>query len=121
AGLCVVIGAYLHIRSRRAARALPDDAQLLEEALELARAGDTVAASGLFTQALRLNPKLWQAYQYRGELAIAASDLASALEDLSTAIRLQPAEPHLYTLRAQVHDLLGDPGSARRDREIASR
>jgi tetratricopeptide (TPR) repeat protein len=120
--LCVVLGAYFHILSRRSVAAVPDAATLLDRAIRLALEGQTDRGILLLTDAIRLNPRLWQAFQYRGELYLLRSETVdAALDDFSEAIRLAPEEPHLYVLRGQAHRLLGDEMSARTDGEMASR
>lgn len=118
--VCLVIGSYLEIRGRRRLKALRDDATALEQALSLAAEGRTGEAEGVLTKAVRISPKLWQAYQYRGQVRMHQPDSWSeALADFNEAIRLAPKESHLYTLRSQVYDLLGDDSSARKDQETA--
>jgi len=118
--VCLTVGTYLEIRGRRRLKALRDDATALERALSLAAEGRTREAEAVLTKAVRISPKLWQAYQYRGQLRMHQPDFWSeALADFNEAIRLAPKEPHLYTLRSQVYDLLGDDSSARKDQETA--
>lgn len=117
--LFFVLGAYLEIRSRRL-RWLRDDASALQKALALAAEGETERAISVLTRVIRLSPRLWQAYQYRGQLRLRQPEgWERALFDFDEAIRLAPQEAHLYTLRSQVHQLLGDDRSARRDAETA--
>lgn len=120
AALCLILGAYLHILSRRGPNSIPDPAHMLAQALEIARSGDVEQADRLLTEAIDLSPRLWQAWQYRGELSLVRNDPHRALEDFSEAIRIEPREPHLYELRAHVHSLLGDESSSRRDAEAAA-
>ena len=118
--LCLILGTYFHIVSRRSAPPVPDPATMLDQAIQLASSGRTDQATALLTEAIRLSPQLWQAYQYRGELYLRQGDSVDALEDLTEAIRLAPEEPHLHLLRGQVHSLLGDDSSSRRDYETAA-
>jgi Flp pilus assembly protein TadD len=119
--LCLVLGTYFHLVSRRSAPPVPDPATMLDEAIQLATSGRTDQATALLTEAIRLSPQLWQAYQYRAELCLGQGDsLDAALQDLTEAIRLAPGEPHLHLLRGQVHSLLGDDSSSRRDYETAA-
>jgi tetratricopeptide (TPR) repeat protein len=99
--LCLMLGTYLHILSRRRAKALRDSAAFLEQAMQMAAAGETEGAIGLLTKAIRLSPRLWQAYQYRGELYLRSDLPDAALQDFTEAIRLAPEEPHLHALRQQ--------------------
>jgi tetratricopeptide (TPR) repeat protein len=106
---CLVLGTYLHLLSRRSLPALPDAATLLDRAIRLALEGRTDRAILLLTEAIRLSPRLWQAFQYRGELYLLEPEtVAAALDDFTEAIRLAPEEPHLYALREQAHRLLED-------------
>jgi cytochrome c-type biogenesis protein CcmH/NrfG len=106
--LLLLAGAYFHLRSRRRYAANPDPATLLDQASQLAANGRVDRAVALLTKTIRQSPKLWQAYQYRGELHLRAGDAVLATHDFAEAIRLAPNEPHLYLLREQAHALLGD-------------
>jgi tetratricopeptide (TPR) repeat protein len=118
--LCLAAGAYLEITGRRRLRALRDDAAALEKALSLATEGRIEPAIAILTRAIRLSPRLWQAYQYRGQLRLRESDSwGDALADFNEAIRLAPKESHLYALRSEAYRQLGDDSSARRDSETA--
>jgi tetratricopeptide (TPR) repeat protein len=122
AGLCVVLGFYFHILGRRSLPAVPDDATLLDGAIRLAIEGRTGEGIRLLTEAIHLSPRLWQAFQYRGELYLLHPEtLEAALHDFNEAIRLSPMESHLYVLREHAHRLLGDEAAARDDSDLASR
>lgn len=110
--LLLVIGAYLHLRSRRRYAAKPDPAALLDQAGQLVAAGRFDKAVALLTKTIRQSPKLWQAYQYRGELRLRLGDAGLAAQDFSEAIRLAPDEPHLHLLRAHADDLASDVNSS---------
>ena len=113
--LCLLVGAYFHIVSRRFP-AVPDPATILERAGQRASEGRSDRAIALLTEGIRLSPQLWQAFQYRGELYLRQGDQAeAALRDFSEAIRLAPGEPHLYVLRGNAYGLLGDEPSSRGD------
>jgi len=119
--LFVVLAAYFHLLSHKF-RQLPDDATLLERGINHAREGRTDEAIHLFSRAIRLSPRLWQAHQYRGELYLLDPVTAKdALRDFNAAIEIAPAEAHLFTLRARANALLGDGGAARRDLETGAR
>ena len=118
--LCFVLGCYLHILGRRHFRAAKDDALLLEDALRLAADGQPGEAITVLTKSIGRSPRLWEAYQYRGELRLGQSEgWAAALADFTEAIRLAPKEPHLYALRGQTWILLGDEQSAQQDAATA--
>jgi Flp pilus assembly protein TadD len=112
--LCLLVGAYFHIVSRRFP-AVPDPATILERAGQRASEGRSDRAIALLTEGIRLSPQLWQAFQYRGELYLRQGNQEAALRDFSEAIRLAPGEPHLYVLRGNAYGLLGDEASARSD------
>ena len=101
AALCFVAGTYLHLLARKALRAMPDPAAVLDEALEMARDGRVKEAMAVLTEAIRINPWLWQAYQYRGELYLAQQSPDLAAADFSEAVRLAPDERHLRELLEQ--------------------
>jgi len=116
--LCFLLGLYLYIRSRRASR-LPDSAALLERAIGLAASGQAGEAIAVLTKTIRLSPQFWQAFQHRGSLHLRAHAFQTAIEDFTAAIRLAPEEAHLYALRGQALELLGDDRAARKDYETA--
>ena len=118
--LCFLAGLYLEILGRRRWRTLRDDAAALERALSLAAEGRTEEAIARLTRAVHVSPRLWQAYQYRGQLRLRQEETwEAAVADFGEAIRLAPREPRLYALRSQAFALLGDEESARRDSETA--
>jgi tetratricopeptide (TPR) repeat protein len=118
--LWAAFGLYLLIRDRRTFRAVPDPAAMLDQANQLAAAGRLDRATARLTVAIKLSPRFWQAYQYRGQLSLRQQRLDAALRDFDTAIELAPHEPHLYELRAEAHLLLGDEASSARDFERAN-
>ena len=121
-GLCLMASAYLHIRERRKRAPLPDDAAVLEAALELARDGRSRESAALLDAVVRTSPRFWQAFQLRGELRLREEGRAAAAErDFSEAIALAPGEPHLYVLRALARRLSGDSSGAERDLEALER
>ena len=95
--LLILAGAYFHLRSRRFATK-PDPATLLDTANRLAASGRPDRALAVLTRTIRHSPRLWQAYQYRGELRLRVGDRLLAAQDFSEAIRLAPDEPHLQVL-----------------------
>ena len=120
--LCLLAAAYFYLAGREARSAVPDSAAILDAAIRLAAAGESVRAIALLDNALRLSPGLWQAWQYRGQIRLAEPDAAElALRDFTEAIRLAPGEAHLYGLRSQAFTLLGRESSARADLEAAAR
>ncbi len=99
--LCLIAATYLHVLGRRRHRTIPDAAAMLDLALQLAAAGRTPEAITVLTETIRLNPGVWQAFQYRGELYLKLNQPEQALRDLNEAVRLAPQEEHLRFLRDQ--------------------
>jgi tetratricopeptide (TPR) repeat protein len=97
--LCALAGVYFDIVSRRRLKALADPASMLQEAIATAQAGQIEEAIAVLTRAIRLSPKLWQAYQYRGQMHLALGRDDLARDDFEEAIRLAPDEADLYALR----------------------
>jgi tetratricopeptide (TPR) repeat protein len=93
---------------------------MLDQANQLAAAGRTDRALARLSEAIRLSPSFWQAFQYRGELHLMNQRAAAALDDFDQAISLAPGEPHLYVLRAHAHLALGDEAASVQDQETAS-
>jgi tetratricopeptide (TPR) repeat protein len=113
---------YLYFVGRDRRPQTPDSAAILDKALQLAATGATGRGLALLDKALRLDPGLWQAWEYRGQIHLSEPDSTeSALQDFTEAIRLAPDEPHLYILRSHVLTLLGQDSSARADLEAAAR
>jgi tetratricopeptide (TPR) repeat protein len=120
--LCMFAAAYLYFVGRDRRPQTPDSAAILEKALQLAAAGATRRGLALLDEALRLDPGLWQAWEYRGQIHLGEPGCTeSAFKDFTEAIRLAPGEPHLYILRSHVLTLLGQESSARADLEAAAR
>jgi tetratricopeptide (TPR) repeat protein len=120
-GICFAIAVYLYARSVGQRLGIPDSAVLLDRAQQLVSLGRVPKAISVLTQAIRLDPNLWQAYEYRGRLRISEGNYSEALKDISEAIRLAPRERHLYFLRAQVYDNIGQETLAQQDYETANR
>jgi Flp pilus assembly protein TadD len=124
AGMSIIsftVAIYLYARSLGRRSRIPDGAAMLDRAQALVSSGKVSKAISVLTQTIRLDPNLWQAYEYRGRLRVREGDYWEALEDLSEAIRLAPEERHLYFLRAQVYGNLGENTLAQRDYETAHR
>ena len=95
--LLLLVGGYFHVRSRRYLTK-PDPATLLDRANEFARSGRSDKAIALLSKTIRQSPRLWQAYQYRGQLRMRRGEFTLAAVDFSDAIRLAPEEAHLHEL-----------------------
>jgi Flp pilus assembly protein TadD len=106
--ICFALAAYLHLRSWSRIPTIPDSAAMMDRASRLTASGRMAKAISVLTKALGLDRKLWQAFQYRAELRASQGDYRGALDDISEAIRLAPAEPHLYMLRARLYTTMGE-------------
>ena len=104
--LCLIAAIYLHVLGRRRHRTVPDAAAMMDLALQLAASGQTAEGIAVLTEAIRLNPRVWQAFQYRGELYLRLGRAEAALRDFMEAIGLAPEEPHLRFLRDQAMEQL---------------
>jgi tetratricopeptide (TPR) repeat protein len=114
--LGAILGTYFYVSGRRNFPAIPDAAAMMDQAIRLAALGRTDAAIALLTKVIRLSPRVWQAYQYRGEVYLWRQGSASkALQDFTEAIGLAPEEPHLYWLRGQSYRQLGADAAALQD------
>lgn len=105
--ICLLLGTYLYLIGRRSSSPVPDSAALVNRAIGLAAEGRSKKAIALLTKAIRLSPRFWQAYQYRGELYLRQQKPAPALRDFEQAIRLAPDETHLRALRQKATALGG--------------
>jgi tetratricopeptide (TPR) repeat protein len=101
--------------SRPAARDLNDTGNLLAEQ------GDLTEAIAAYTKAIRLDPRVPQAYANRGAVHARTGQLDEALADLDTAIRLSPAAPAPYAARGRVHSLRKEYDAALADYDVALR
>lgn len=110
---------YFHFRGKRAVATIPDAATMFDQASQLAASGQLREAVTLLTETIELTPKLWQAFQYRGQLRLQLGELR-AVDDFSAAIGLAPEEGHLYLLRGEAYRAMGDEDAARRDFESAA-
>ena len=117
-GICLMLGLYLYLRSRRARR-VPDAAAMLEKAIGLAAAGQVEQSIALLTKIIRLNPRFWQALQHRGSLFLRGNAVDQAIQDFTEAIRIAPEEAHLFALRGQALKLHGDDRAAQSDYDTA--
>ncbi len=116
--LCLIVGVYFHLVGRRFS-SLPDPAAMLDQANHLAASGRPDDALTHLTEAIRLSPQFWQAYQYRGELHLRRGSLLSAIQDFSQAISLAPREPQLYAWRGYARTLAGDSMGGQKDYDSA--
>jgi Tfp pilus assembly protein PilF len=72
-----------------------------------------------FGEAIRLDPKMAQAFNGRAVVLGLKGDFEKALADATDALRLDPWEPEYYRTRSYVYDQLGDKENAGGDLEKA--
>jgi tetratricopeptide (TPR) repeat protein len=73
-----------------------------------------------FTEALRLQPDLVNAYVGRAACYFDEGNAAPAVQDYTAAIRLSPEDPQLYIARGSAETLIGNYSQARSDYKKAS-
>ncbi len=83
--------------------------------------GRPEAAKRAFEQAIRRDPKLFEAHYFYARHAFAEGDLAKAIQLYSRAIELRPEDYQAPLLVAQSYDDLGRPEEGRRMRELGVR
>lgn len=93
----------------------------LRRATEFLVEGAPAAAAVDLDRAIRLDPRLAEAYQKRGELLAAEGRLTEAIADLDRAVRLNPRSPGAYASRSRLHVAIGNHEAAERDRNEAER
>jgi Tfp pilus assembly protein PilF len=72
-----------------------------------------------FGEAIRLEPKMAQAFNGRAVVFGLQGEFQKALSDASEALRLDPWEPEYYRTRSYVYEQLGDKENAAADQEKA--
>ena len=72
-----------------------------------------------FGEAIRVDPKMAQAFNGRAVVLGMLGDFQKALADATEALRLDPWEPEYYRTRGYVYDQLGDKENAATDLEKA--
>lgn len=112
---CFAAAIYLYIKGRRRLVPLADGAALIDRARRLGASGKAPKAIAVLTEALSLDPKLWQALEYRAQLHLSRGDYSKALDDLSGAIRVAPGERHLHLLWAETFRVARQEGHSIKD------
>ena len=93
----------------------------IKSGISLSEQGRLTEAVADFDEAIRLDPKLVQAYYHRGNVYRSLGQYEPAFQDYSGAIRLDNQFAPAYANRAVVFAFFGDQDSARRDLEKAAR
>jgi len=85
-----------------------------------AAAGDLSKAERYYTQAIRLDPAMFQAYFSRGLLRMKADRAKDALKDFEEAIKLSPSLRGAYMQKGLANQQIGNIEQAHRDFENAA-
>ncbi|MGQ9576798.1 MAG: tetratricopeptide repeat protein [Thermoguttaceae bacterium] len=72
-----------------------------------------------FSQAIRLDPQMAEAYNGRAVVRALRDELDSAMADSCEALRLAPWDPEFYRTRGYIYERMGEPDKARADLEQA--
>jgi tetratricopeptide (TPR) repeat protein len=83
----------------------------------LLRRKETNQAIACFDQAVKLEPRNVWNYDDRVACYLSLNRCADALKDLNKMIEIAPTSARGYSLRARVHEKLGDKEAAKKDRE----
>ena len=95
--------------------------QHIKSGIALSEQGHLTEALAEFDEAIRLDPKLVQAYYHRGNVYRSLGQYEPAFQNYSDAIRLDTQFAPAYVNRAVVFAFFGDQDSARGDLEKAAR
>jgi tetratricopeptide (TPR) repeat protein len=87
---------------------------------ELAR-GRLDQAQSHYSNAIQLNPEMYQAYFSRGLVRMRTQDLAGALADFEVGVRIDPRFPGGWVLKGLAHEQAGELDKARKDFASAAR
>jgi Flp pilus assembly protein TadD len=68
-----------------------------------------------FTQAIRLDPQMAQAYNGRAVVHALRGELDKAIADSEESLRLDPDDPEFYKTRGYIYDRLGDEEKSQAD------
>lgn len=98
-----------------------EGSQHVKSGISLSEQGRLSEAVAEFDEAIRLDPKLVQAYYHRGNVYRILGQYELAFQNYTDAIRLDTQFAPAYANRAVVFAFLGDQASARRDLEKAAR
>ena len=85
---------------------------------ELAR-GKLNKAEASYSQAIELNPEMYQAYFSRGLLRMRTREFAAAISDFEAGVSIDPRYPGGWVLKGLALEQAGELEKARRDFELA--
>lgn len=93
-----------------------DAVACLESGISKAKGDDLAGALKDLNKAIKINPKLAEAYCYRGIVKAVKGKRPEAIADFDKAIAIKPDYDDAYSFRAQVKEDGGDAQGARADR-----
>jgi Zn-dependent membrane protease YugP/tetratricopeptide (TPR) repeat protein len=102
----VILGPYAlsrYLRNKRPNRRTAKAVERYNAAVALTSQGAWEAAIAEFNEAIRLQPKLFSAYQGRGMARTQLGQLDAAVADVDRAIALQPGVASFHSLRGTIH------------------
>ena len=111
---------FTYFRYFRTRREIPGG-QNYERGSQRLQQRDYKGAIEAFTQALRLNPNLIEAYTSRGNARLLLGDKPGALEDYNHALHLNPNCANVYYQRGNAYSDLGNKHEAIKDYQIAAK
>lgn len=114
------LAAWIAILKTRLEEHGPSAVGLWNRGNEFLSKGDTESAEKLFTQALELNPLMFQAFFSRGLVRRKKGDLQGAIADFDQCLRSSPAFPGGLVQRALAYEEMGAEDQALEDLERAA-
>lgn len=93
---------------------------LWHEGNEYLAQGDLDSAEAFFTEALKRNPNMFQAFFSRGLARRGKGDLAAAIGDFGSCLEISPAFPGGLVARALAHEAIGRREQALEDLQRAA-
>jgi tetratricopeptide (TPR) repeat protein len=102
-------------QNRREAATMQDAIQACKRAFDHEESGELDKALAAYSEAIRLDPALADAYFFRGTVYAEKSDLDRAVADYTQAIRLNPKDADAYNKRACAYEKKGESVKAAAD------
>ena len=94
---------------------------MIQMAQESLKRGELDAALEWATRAVQLAPRNFVGRRILGQIKLERKDLAGAIAELETAVKLEPASPSVHYTLARAYQRAGRVADARRERAEFSR
>jgi tetratricopeptide (TPR) repeat protein len=94
---------------------------MIQIAQEVLKQGEVESAMRWATQAARLAPRNFVVRRVLGQVKLQANDIAGAIADLETAVKLEPDSPSVHYTLARAYQRAGRNADAERERATFSR